>query len=42
VVFQLKNNAYKLLDDFLGPSEVAEVQLQAGSCGITTGKSRSW
>jgi hypothetical protein len=29
VVFQLKNGGYKLLDDFLGPADVAEVQLQA-------------
>ncbi len=38
VVFQLKNNAYKLLDDFLGPSEVAEVQLQSGQLRYYNGQ----
>ena len=30
LVFQLKNGRYRLMDDFLGPTDVMEVQLQAG------------
>ena len=30
LVFQLKNGTYRLLDDFLGPSEINEVLMQSG------------
>ena|SRR5258706_2279406 len=38
VVFQLKNGSYRLLDDFLGPKDVMEVQLQAGQLRYYNGR----
>jgi hypothetical protein len=38
VVFQLKNGSYRLLDDFLGPADVMEVQLVSGKLQFLNGR----
>jgi hypothetical protein len=38
IVFQLKNGSYKLLDDFVGPAGVMEVQLVAGQLRYLDGR----
>ena len=40
LVFQLKNGTYRLVDDFLGPSEINDVRMQSGQIQYLNARKR--